>query len=163
MGVFFPLYGFSETVFFSGHVSQNTCNITINEDTRSAIVVLPAAQVSKLSALGKTAGDTRFSIGMKGCDAKGGGAAEKYIAEIIASNANISNLAGTASNIELQLLVADRHFNKASPFRHVYSSGLHLDPAGRTSIPLIVRYYAATDNVVSGSIVTSTAFLVVYN
>lgn len=164
VGALFPLLSLSETVWFSGHVVQKTCDIAVTGNTSGSVVLLPTASVSHLSRLGKTADGTIFSMGIKNCGTKEQQASERYIAEIITSKTNISNLAGTASNIELQLAVADKSFKTLSSSEdNVYSSDVRLDPEGKRSIPFVVKYYAAANDVVPGSVITSTSFLIVYN
>lgn len=164
VGTFFSLCVFSETVWFSGHVFQKTCDITVTGNTSGTVVLLPETSISHLSSLGKTTGDTSFSIDIKNCGAKEQRATQRYIAEIITSKNNISNLAGTANNIELQLIVADKSLKTADVLENnTYLSGMRLDIAEKKSIPFTVRYYAAANDVLAGSFVTSTSFLIVYN
>ena len=94
------------TITFTGKVVANTCAFKVNGGSSSNTVVLPVVFTSALTAAGKVAGNTTFTISATGCDplltsvqAYFGGA------NVDATTGNLMNTgAGAAGNVQVQLL-----------------------------------------------------------
>ena len=56
------------SIRFKGSVSAQTCNISVNDSTSAApVILLQAAKVSDLTAAGNTSTPTTFSMKLTGC------------------------------------------------------------------------------------------------
>ncbi|MCL9676755.1 fimbrial protein [Acinetobacter sp. ACZLY 512] len=56
----------ADTITFTGTVDSNTCTVDVGSSA-SPTITLPTVGAGSLTAAGKTAGATPFSINIKGC------------------------------------------------------------------------------------------------
>ncbi|MCW8113751.1 type 1 fimbrial protein, partial [Yersinia intermedia] len=57
----------NNVIQFQGEVADQTCAVTIDGNTSAPLVLLPTVPSSSLSAIGSTAGQTPFTVGLTGC------------------------------------------------------------------------------------------------
>lgn len=58
---------YGNTISFQGEVADETCEVSVNGNNASPVVLLPTVSASQLNAAGQTAGQTTFDIGVSGC------------------------------------------------------------------------------------------------
>ncbi|AOE42550.1 fimbrial protein (plasmid) [Pantoea agglomerans] len=101
------------SIRFMGEVSAQTCNISVNDSTSAApIILLQTAKVSDLSAAGNTSMPTTFSMKLTGCtDPQTAGQDIKihFASSNVDASGNLKNIATTspANNVAIQLLDPD--------------------------------------------------------
>lgn len=98
------------TVQFQGEVTDQTCDVNINGETNSTIL-LPTVNTSELSAGGSTAGVTPFTITLSNCGevAKGKTITTNFLGHNVTSAGVLNNTATMtpADNVGIQLLEND--------------------------------------------------------
>lgn len=130
----FPAISFAaslNTITFKGEVSDQTCQVTVNGNSGSPIVVLPTVPASALGTAGETAGETPFTIAVTGCTVP---LADLNIkTTFLGANVNVGgNLGstGTAQNVAIQLLNG--------------AAGTPITLSGMTSVPGLILRTGAT-------------------
>lgn len=96
------------TITFKGQVSDQTCQVSINGNSGSPIVVLPTVAAADLATAGQFAGETPFTIAVTGCTAPTVGDLNiktTFLGADVNAGGNMSNT-GTAKNVAIQLLDA---------------------------------------------------------
>lgn len=108
----FPAISFAaasqNTITFKGQVSDQTCQVSVNGNSGSPIVVLPTVASSDLDTAGKFAGETPFTIAVTGCTAPTTGDLNiktTFLGADVNAGGNLGNT-GTAQNVAIQLLDA---------------------------------------------------------
>ena len=107
----FPAISFAasqNTITFKGQVSDQTCQVSVNGNAGSPIVVLPTVASSDLNTAGKFAGETPFTIAVTGCTAPTTGDLNirtTFLGANVNTGGNLGNT-GTAKNVAIQLLDA---------------------------------------------------------
>lgn len=98
------------SIRFKGEVSAQTCNVSVNDSTSAApVILLQTAKVSDLSATGNTSTPTNFSMKLTGCtDPKTATQDIKihFASSNVDASGNLKNIAtdSPASNVAIQLL-----------------------------------------------------------
>lgn len=147
----------ANTLNLKGKVIGKTCDVSINGDSVSPVVVLPIVSSTELITAGQTAGDTDFSIDIKNCQQ--GYIAKAWIYTISSQNGNVINIGGTATNVEIQIL--DGATSNPISLSHATST-VTIDSNMRASIPLTARYYS-TANTTAGSVIGTALYIMQYN
>lgn len=153
------------TIHIEGSVIAPTCVLTNGASPVDIRVRLPAVAVSALSAAGETAGRTPFLIRVAGCDASTT-QVQTFFEPGPTINTDRNNLildgvAGSAGNVELQLLNAD--FSQVllgNPLILQNTQPVVLDAGGA-----VLRYYAqyaATGAATAGAANSSVTFTMIY-
>lgn len=161
----FPVISFAasmNTITFKGQVSDQTCQVSVNGNSGSPVVVLPTVPASALALTGATTGETPFTITVSDCTAP---AADLNIkTTFLGANVNVGgNLGntGTAQNVAIQLLNG--------------AGGTPITLSGMTSVPGLVlatgatsashefaAQYIATGTAVSGTVSASAQYALDY-
>jgi len=153
------------TIHFEGSVIAPTCTLTNGPSPADIRVKLPAVAVSALSAAGQVAGRTPFIIRVADCDAATT-QVQTFFEPGPTINTRSNNLtlqggAGTAANVELQLLNADySQVLLGNPLGLQNSQQASVDAGGAA-----LRYYAqyfATGAASAGSANSSVTFTMIY-
>lgn len=155
-----PTLAFAEqpnTINFRGEVTSQTCNVSINGETTSPVVLLPTVSSSVLTTAGQTAGNTGFSIEIKDCTQASKAKAWIYTA-LNGSNGNVLNTGGTASNVEIRLLDG---VTQQQVFMTHATSQATISSSGTASIPLVAQYYS-TGNTSAGSVIGTAMYIMAY-
>lgn len=58
----------SNTVQFRGEVNSQTCSVNINGNPTTPVVLLPAVSTTNLATAQSTAGSTKFTVNVTGCN-----------------------------------------------------------------------------------------------
>ena len=130
----FPAISFAaslNTITFKGEVSDQTCQVTVNGNSGSPIVVLPTVPASALTTAGETAGKTPFTIAVTGCTVPASDLNIKttFLGANVNVGGNLGNT-GTAQNVAIQLLDG--------------TGGNPITLSGMTSVPGLVLSTGAT-------------------
>ncbi|MGX5022266.1 fimbrial protein [Enterobacter sp. UPMP2060] len=156
----------SGTINFSGKVTDTTCDVAINGQKGDATVSLPIVPTSELASVGKTTGQTSFTMTLENCVL--GNQGENTVSAFFQAGATVDNISGRlkqtsiagAENVSLQLLdgtngnvifVGNPNQNEKNYFSNINGNEV-------IKLPYSVRYYA--EGPVTSGIVTSS---VVYN
>ncbi|HFV9295598.1 TPA: fimbrial protein [Serratia fonticola] len=93
------------TIKFQGEVADQTCDISINGNASSPLILLPTVATTALGNSGETAGQTPFTIGLSGCETAASATAIKtvFVGNNLTANGRMGNT-GTASNVSLRLV-----------------------------------------------------------
>ncbi|MFM0210088.1 fimbrial protein [Paraburkholderia sediminicola] len=156
------------TITFTGSVSNTTCSINGVASGSSADVAVPMKEVtaSSLAAAGATGGaaSTPFNFKLTNCT----GGATKAIANfengptVDQTTGNLTNTAGTAKNVQVQLLNAKRMpINVVTAANNdIATDGTAID-AGTGDLQYYSQYYS-TGAAQAGSVNTSVQYTMQY-
>ena len=153
------------TITFNGSIIASTCAVTLNGASASGTVDMSDVALSQLT-IGKTAGQTNFTLNLTGCTAVTGMTTVNAFFEagagVDVTTGNLINT-GTATNVSIQLLVADTmeqiipgSFTQAQPTSSPVT-------AGTIGTLAYVAQYISTGTVTAGTIVSSVTYSLVYN
>lgn len=151
------------TITFQGEVADNTCQVYVNGNAASPVVLLPTVSVSDFSAAGDVAGETSFTISVEGCatDAQTVSIETIFVPNGLSGD-NMANT-GTAGGVSLQLLDAPggAAISLVNGINAV--TGLTVD-AGATgaSHDFAVQYYADDASVTPGSVTSAVQYAISY-
>ncbi|RJG14347.1 type 1 fimbrial protein [Pseudomonas cavernicola] len=156
----------ANTINFLGEVTAQTCQVTINGNATTPVVLLPTVQASTLAAAGSVVGETPFTLGVTGCVAPTSAAQAikaVFVGNNVTSSGNLGNTAaGGATNVELQILngVAGTPVNLSSP---ATVAGISL-PVGATSAShdYAVQYKSVPGGATAGAVTSSMQYTVSY-
>ncbi|ERK10151.1 fimbrial protein [Serratia fonticola] len=93
------------TIKFQGEVADQTCDISINGNASTPLILLPTVSTTALATSGATAGQTPFTIGLTGCTASASTVAIKtvFVGNNLTADGRMGNT-GTAGKVSLQLV-----------------------------------------------------------
>ncbi len=157
------------TIVFNGEVTNQTCSAVVGGNTDPTIMLdsVPASELT--GAVGKTAGETTFTLQLTGCAAPGTGTTENFKTLFQATNPTSSgNLANTAAQgatgVALQLLSAPG----GSPVKLLggtaVAAGNIVLASGQTSAShdYAVQYIAESASVTTGPVLGSVIYTLRY-
>ncbi|MCT6592915.1 type 1 fimbrial protein [Pantoea dispersa] len=155
------------SIRFKGSVTAQTCNISVNDSTSAApIILLQAAKVSDLTAAGNTSTPTTFSMKLTGCADPG--TAGKDIKINFASNnvdasGNLKNIATTspATNVAIQLLDPDSQVINLSS-GEATSKAFSLQSGADSAEAQFTAQYIATGAATAGNVEASVQYAINY-
>jgi len=152
------------TITFTGAITDTTCTVSVNGSGTSASVLLPTVQTSALTATGATAGTTPFDIVLSGCTGGTLNTASTHFesgtnVDASSGRLNNSNVAGSASNVQLQLLNAS-HGAIAAGAASQNDLPVSITSGGGT-LSYYVQYYA-TGAATSGSVSSYVDYSISY-
>lgn len=156
------------SIRFKGEVTAQTCNVSINDSTSAApVVLLQAAKVSELSTTGNTSTPTTFSMKLTGCtDPKTADQDIKmhFASSNVDASGNLKNIATSspASNVAIQLLDPD---NNVMDLRsgEAFAKAFSLKP-GETSgeAQYTARYIATGGAATAGKVEATVQYSISY-
>lgn len=149
----------SNTVTFKGEVSTQTCDVSINGEKVSPIILLPTVADTQLAKAGNTAADTNFTIDLTNCNDTLAKASAIFVGNNVTTNGNLGNT-GTATNVSIQL--KDGVSSSKFDFNQDVTSSAATISAKAGSIPLVVSYYAEADAVTAGTVIASAQYAISY-
>lgn len=154
------------TVTFAGKVTASTCTINVGTTSggSSSTVTLPTVDVASLSAAGKVAAPTPFSIYLTACTFANAGNVGVYF-EPGANTQTDGNLKNTAAtnNVEIQLLNSTQGvmtLNSASGAQNGTTAAVTTSSTSAT-LNYYAQYYA-TAAATAGTVGSSVTYSVVY-
>lgn len=151
------------TITFNGTLTSNTCNVSVNGGNASDTVVLPTVSEGVLDAAGKTAGQTRFTLGLSGCTGSLKTASAYFEAGTgVNGDGRLINT-GSAQNVDLQLRDSTKSgaVIKAGSSEQVNNAGYVTLASGAASLPYTAEYYA-TGKAVAGNVTSSVTYNIQY-
>lgn len=151
------------TIKFQGEVADQTCDISINGSSSSPLILLPTVAASSLVAVGSTAGQTPFTIGLSGCTAPATTTAIKtvFVGNNLTAAGRLGNT-GTAGNVSLQLVDPATPATPLDLTGQVGAAGLSLAAGNTTaSHDFAVQYYSEGSST-PGSVLGSVQYSVSY-
>jgi len=160
-----PFFAFAQsanTITFQGEVAAQTCSVAVNGNANNPVVLLPTVSQSELDVLGKSAGETEFTVSVSGCATSPSAQAinTTFMPNTVTGSGNLTNT-GTATNVSLQLLDPQA----GAPFN---LTGGHSAPglvvaANETtaSHQFAVRYFAE-GAATPGSVISAVQYAVTY-
>ncbi|WP_086982876.1 fimbrial protein [Vibrio aphrogenes] len=156
------------TINFQGEVAAQTCQVTVNGNAANPTVLLPTVSTTDLTAAGATAGKTAFTIGVTGCEAPAEGAELKistvFVGNNVDTDGNLSNVAGTATNVALQLLTPTSTVINLNTPSETKDKAISLDAAATSgSADYFVQYVSTAGSATAGSVVGSVQYALSYN
>jgi major type 1 subunit fimbrin (pilin) len=152
------------TISFSGSVVNATCDVKVNNTTASATVVLPTVSQTVLATNGEVAGATRFTLNLSGCTT--GKTVNAYFeagSSVDSATGNLVN-AGTASNVQVQLLTNAGTPISVGSSAQATSTGIAMtaSPAVTSGVLTYAAQYYATGASTAGSVTTSVTYSLTY-
>ena len=151
------------TIKFQGEVADQTCNISINGNASTPLILLPTVSTATLADPGATAGQTPFTISLEGCTASATTTAINtiFVGNNLTAAGRLGNT-GTAGKVALQLIDPAKPTTPLDLTGQTGSPGLSL-AANATSAAhdFAVEYYsegAATPGSVLGSVQYSVSY-----
>lgn len=95
----------SNVIQFQGEVADQTCEVSINGNASTPLILLPTVSAASLATAGATAGQTPFTVGLTGCTVSASATAIKTV--FVGNNLNAGGRmgnSGSATNVSLQLI-----------------------------------------------------------
>ena len=151
------------TIKFQGEVADQTCDISINGNASTPLILLPTVSTASLAVSGDTAGQTPFTIGLTGCTASASATAIKtvFVGNNLTADGRMGNT-GTAGNVALQLIDPASPATPLDLTGQTGAAGLSLAAnATSAAYDFAVEYYAegaATPGSVLGSVQYSVSY-----
>ena len=154
------------TIRFQGEVADQTCEVQVNGNSASPVVLLPTAAAKDLAESGNVAGATNFTVSLSGCKVSASDAAVTTVFVgnniVTAGSGNALGNTGSAKNVALQLLDSAGG-NPIDVSGQTGAAGLTLATgATATSHDFAVQYFATGDDVTPGSVNGSVQYAVSY-
>ncbi|GJG98154.1 fimbrial protein [Cupriavidus pauculus] len=150
------------TITFQGEITDQTCTISSSAGGKDFTVVLQRVSASSLGATGDTSGDTAFSIILTNCSPDSGPVRTHFEAgSTVNAEGRLMQQAGTATNVEIQLLNGDSTVIKAGDAVASQNSKPATIASGSATLPYIARYYA-TDAVTPGTVTSYVTYSLAY-
>lgn len=151
------------TIRFQGEVADQTCDISINGNASTPLILLPTVAANSLASSGLTAGQTPFTVALTGCTAAGSATSIStvFVGNNLNANGRMGNT-GTAGNVSLRLVDPAAPTAPLDLTGQTGAAGLVL-ASGATSAShdFAVQYYAE-GAVTPGSVLGSVQYAVSY-
>ncbi|MBW4204106.1 type 1 fimbrial protein [Enterobacter cloacae subsp. cloacae] len=151
------------TITFTGELTANTCNVSVDGGAASSTVTLPTVAAGVLDASGKSAGDTAFTLALSGCTGTLQTASAFFEAGAgVNTDGRLVNT-GTAKNVDIQLLDGSKSNGviNAGSAAQVASAGYVDVSGGSATLPYTARYYA-TGATEAGTVASSVTYNIQY-
>lgn len=147
---------------FQGEVADQTCSVNINGNAASPLVLMPTVPASALAAVGRTAGETPFTIGLSGCTA---GTEIDVKTVFVGNNLNAEGRmgnTGSAGKVSLELVDPASPTTPLDLTGQTGAPGLKIaEDATSASHDFAVRYHAEGVST-PGSVIGSVQYAVSY-
>ena len=154
------------TITFSGELTANTGDVSVDGQGADATVVLPTVSTSQLDAATKTAGETGFVMALNNCanTLQTASAFFESGTSVDLVNGRLKNMTGNATNVSLQLLDAS---SSSQSVIHVGNTNQTTGntyvnvSSGTANLPYTVRYYAE-DETTAGTVGSNVVYSIQY-
>lgn len=162
-------YAADGTINFVGKLEAQTCTIDVNGTVTPAVatVTLPTVSTGLLATAGQTTGQTGFIVGLKNCVGPAKSAAAFFengpTVDLASGNLNTTAGAGTANNVQLQLVDASNGavIKAGNTSQVAGNTQVALDASGNANLPYAVQYYA-TGATTAGTVNSSVTYSINY-
>lgn len=150
---------FADTIRFEGKIDAQTCNVSLNGNPGSTIVVMPTVSSNDLATAGATAGETPFTLEFSHCSGAVN-ASVLFAGYSFNYEGRLIN-EGTAANLTIQVIdsISNNIINFNSPTGTI-SSMVDIS-TGTATIPFTAKYYAE-DAVSAGTVLATTGYAIAY-
>jgi len=155
------------SIRFQGEVSSQTCDISVNDSTAAApVILLQSAKISELAAAGNTSTPTTFSMKLTGCSDPGNVAQDikiRFVSNNVDANGNLKNIAATspAGNVAIQLLDPDKNVINLSS-GEATAKAFSLQPGQTSGEAEYTAQYIATGAATAGNVEASVQYAINY-
>lgn len=153
------------TITINGTVTDNTCDISVDNQGKDAIVVLPTISASSLSSVGSTAGATPFAIALTNCANMTLNSAATFFeagSHVEQSSGRLNNgSSGTATGVQVELLNSDMSSVKAGASSFEQNVNFVDIRSGGGVMNYFARYYA-NGAVTPGTVNTQVDYTIIY-
>lgn len=153
------------TINFNGELKAETCVISVNGAASPTVVTLPTISTKSLSAAGRSAGQTGFSMQLSQCGSSSKTVAAYFEAgsSVDPGTGNLKNVSGSATQVQLQLVDAANGapIKAGQDVQKTATSRVDIDPAGNATLPYAVQYFA-TGETTPGSVISSVTYSINY-
>ena len=156
-------YASDGTITFTGAITAATCTVKLNGgSTASGVVTLPTVSNTVLASVGAVAGATSFAINLSSCTT--GKTVNTYFEAgttvDLVTGALIN--AGTATNVEVQVLTAAAVPIAVGSFAQASDTGLNTTSSASGTLNYIARYYALGAST-AGTVTSAVTYSITYN
>ena len=158
----------NNTVQFRGEVNSQTCSVNINGNPTAPVVLLPTVSTDSLKTAQSTAGDTKCTVNVTGCNSTSAATIKTVFAgNSISSAGNLGNTSptsGAATGVSIQILDSDG----STPLKFVNGTTVQTTSFTKASSDttasqdLTARYYAETAGVTAGTVIASAQYSITY-
>jgi len=158
-----PAYASDGTITFTGAITSATCTVKLNGgSTASGTVTLPTVSNTVLASPGAVAGATSFVINLSACTT--GKSVNTYFEAgttvDLVTGALIN--AGTATNVEVQVLTAAAVPIAVGSFAQASDTSLNTTVSQSGALNYIARYYALGTST-AGTVSSAVTYSITYN
>lgn len=150
-------------ISFTGHVLEDTCDVSVNGGGADASINLPSISTSEFDTVGSTAGEQRFTITLNGCSV-----GQTYKVDFGSANINpgTGNLtfngeALSMSGIELQ--IANEELEAIDLRTNDNNASKLLEEAGPLEFAYYARYVQTSELVSAGTADTALLYSIRYD
>lgn len=149
------------SIRFKGEVSAQTCNISVNDSTSAApVILMQTAKISDLSAAGNTSTPTTFSMKLTGCTDPGTTAKDikiHFASTSVDASGNLKNIATSspANNVAIQLLDPDNNIINLQS-GEAFAKAFSLNPGDTSGEAQYTAQYIATGGAATAGKVEAT-------
>ena len=154
----------NNTISFAGEVSDQTCEVAINGNAATPLVLLPTVSTVELATAGAVAGETPFTLSVSGCTVNATKALPiktVFYSNNITAGGNLVNT-GSATNVALQILESVGGAGIDLTIGNAID-GLNV-AAGESSAShdFAVRYISETGSATAGRVISTVQYLITY-
>ncbi|SDA36181.1 fimbrial protein [Sphingomonas sp. NFR15] len=159
-----PAYASDGTITFTGSLTATTCTVALNNGTASGTVVLPNVSTSVLKVSGDVAGATNFQLDLSNCTVSSTVKAYFEAGPTVNTVTGALINAGTASNVEVQLVTDGGTPIAIGNSGQATSTGVTITVPGTTSGALnYVARYRAKGVTTAGTVTSSVTYSLTYS
>jgi major type 1 subunit fimbrin (pilin) len=153
----------NNTIKFQGEVADQTCDISINGNASTPLILLPTVATTALANPGDTAGQTPFTISLSGCTASASATAIKtvFVGNNLTANGRMGNT-GTAEGVSLQLVDPAAPTTPLDLTGQTGAAGLILAANDNTAAHDFAVEYYSEGTIAPGSVLGSVQYSVSY-
>ncbi|MGP2417210.1 fimbrial protein [Pantoea ananatis] len=155
------------SIRFMGSVSSQTCNISVNDSTSAApVILLPSAKVSDLATAGNTSTPTNFSMKLTGCTDPGSAGQDikvHFVSNNVDASGNLKNIAADspAKFVAIQLLDPDNNVINLSS-GEAFAKAFKLNQGETSGEAQYTAQYIATGTATAGKVEASVQYAINY-
>lgn len=153
------------TITFNGEVTATTCEVKVNGLGTDATVMLPTVSESQLAKAGQSAGRTKFTLFLGNCSGSLKTATAFFEdGPSVTLAGSLSNVGGTANNVDLRLLDGGDAANQPiiiGQYGQVNSNSYTNIENGMGSLPYLVEYLS-TGTATAGSVISNVVYSIHY-
>ncbi|WP_431225562.1 fimbrial protein [Serratia sp. L9] len=152
------------TITINGTITDTTCDIEVNNQSKNATVTLPTVSTSALASPGATAGTTSFAIVLSNCAGATLNTASTFFeagANVDMSSGRLNNSASaTASNVQVEILNAAQ--SKIMVGGDFNQGDIGVDITGGSGVMNYLARYYANGVVTPGTVATQVDYTIIY-